>query len=115
MWQSLLGPIVNLVGSHFERRAEEKRATHERKIKAIEQDANWENIHAQNSNNTWRDEMFSVIFVIPCVMAFVPDLVPYVHSGFEVLQNMPDWYKAFLGALVASSVGVRGLTKWKGL
>lgn len=113
MWQALLGPITNLIGNHFERKGEEKRAIHQRKLEAIKQDANWENIHAANSGDSWRDELFSIVFLIPCIMGFIPGLVPYVHDGFEVLQKMPDWYKAMLGALVASSVGVRGLTKWK--
>jgi len=26
---------------------------------------------------------------------------------------MPDWYKAFLGAAVAASFGIRTLAKWK--
>ena len=28
MWQALVGPVVNLVGEHFKRRAEEKQAVH---------------------------------------------------------------------------------------
>ncbi len=113
MWQALIGPIVDLVRSHFQRRAEEKKATHERKMEAIRQDANWENIHANNANNSWRDEFFSVLFSIPLVMCFVPPLVPYVRDGFEALEAMPEYYRALLAALVASSVGIRGLTKWK--
>jgi len=26
---------------------------------------------------------------------------------------MPEWYKAFLGAAVAASFGLRGLANWK--
>lgn len=113
MWRALLGPIVDIVGSHFKHRAEEKQATHERKLEALKQDANWENIHASNANDSWRDELFSVLFSIPLVMAFIPPLVPYVEAGFLVLETMPEYYRALLAALVASSVGLRGLTKWK--
>lgn len=113
MWQALIGPVVNLVGGHFERKAEEKRAVHDRKMESIKQDANWENIHANNANDSWRDEFFTVLFSIPLVACFIPALVPYVRDGFEVLETMPEYYRAMLAALVASSVGVRGLTKWK--
>ena len=37
-----------------------------------------------------------------------------VRDGFAVLEGMPEWYKAMLAGLVASSVGLRGLSKWKG-
>lgn len=114
MWQTLLGPVVNIVGGHLERKGEEKRALHDRKMEAIKQDANWENIHAGNAANSWRDEFFSILFSIPLVLCFIPPLVPYVRDGFEVLETMPEYYRMLLGALVASSVGIRGLTKWKG-
>lgn len=113
MWQTLIGPVVELVGGHFERKSEEKRAVHQRKLEAIKQDANWENIHASNSASSWRDEFFSLLFSIPLIMCFIPPLVPYVRDGFAVLETMPDYYRALLAALVASSVGIRGLTKWK--
>jgi hypothetical protein len=47
-------------------------------------------------------------------MAFIPEAVHIVRDGFEVLESMPDWYKAFLGAAVAASFGIRTLTKWGG-
>ncbi|MDA7514301.1 hypothetical protein N8508_00770 [bacterium] len=114
MWQALIGPITGLVGDHFKRKSEEKRATHDRKMEAIRQDANWENIHAANASSSWRDEFFSLLFSLPLIMCFIPPLVPYVRDGFEVLEAMPEYYRMLLAALVASSVGIRGLTKWKG-
>ena len=113
MIQTLLGPIVNLVGGHLQRKAEEKKAVHERKMVAIQQDANWENIHANNAANSWKDEWFTILFSVPCVLAFSPSMVPVVMSGFEALDAMPEWYKGFLGAAVAASFGLRGLANWK--
>jgi hypothetical protein len=57
MWKVLLGPVVDLVGGHLQRKAEEKKAVHERKMVAIQQDANWENINASNANSSWKDEL----------------------------------------------------------
>ena len=85
MIQTLLGPIVDLVGGHLQRKAEEKKAVHERKMVAIEQDANWENIHANNSANSWKDEWFTILFSVPCVLAFFPSMVPVVMNGFAAL------------------------------
>ena len=113
MIKTLLGPIVNLVGSHLQRKAEEKKAVHERKMVAIQQDANWENIHANNSANSWKDEWFTILFSVPCVLAFFPSMVPVVMNGFAALDAMPEWYKGFLGAAVAASFGLRGLANWK--
>ena len=70
MWQALISPIVNLVGGHLQRKAEEKKAVHEAKMVAIQQDGNWENIHANNAANSWKDEWFTILFSVPCVLAF---------------------------------------------
>ena len=113
MWQTLIGPIADLLGGHLERKAEESRAVHERKLEAIKQDSNWENIHASNAANSWKDEWFTILFSIPCVLAFFPSMVPIVMQGFSALDAMPDWYKGFLGAAVAASFGLRGLANWR--
>ena len=113
MMQALIGPIVNLVGGHLQRKAEEKKAVHERKMVAIQQDANWETIHANSAANSWKDEWFTILFSVPCVLAFFPSMVPVVMAGFEALNGMPEWYKGFLGAAVAASFGLRGLANWK--
>lgn len=113
MWQTLLGPLTNLIGKHLERKAEEKKAVHERKLEAIKQDSNWENINANNAASSWKDEWFTILFSIPCVLAFFPSMVPVVMQGFDVLNNMPDWYKGFLGAAVAASFGLRSLSNWR--
>lgn len=113
MWQALIGPISNLVGGWLKNKAEEKQAIHERKLETIKHEANWDNIQATNSGTSFKDEWFTLLFSVPLVMAFIPEMVPVVSAGFDVLENMPDWYKAFLGAAVAASFGIRTLSKWK--
>jgi len=113
MIQALIGPIVNLVGGHLQRKSEEKKAVHERKLEVIKQDSNWENIQAGNAGASWKDEWFTLLFSIPCILAFYEPAVPVVMQGFVVLEGMPEWYKAFLGAAVAASFGLRGLANWK--
>lgn len=112
MWQALIAPIANLASGYLKNKAEEKQAVHERKLEMIKQDANWENIQATNSGTSWKDEWFTLLFSVPLVMAFVPEMVPVVKDGFIVLEGMPEFYKAFLGAAVAASFGIRALSKW---
>ena len=42
MLNLLVGPIVDLAETHFENKANEKKAVHERKLKSISQEADWE-------------------------------------------------------------------------
>lgn len=113
MWQALIGPVSNLVGGWLKNKAEEKQAIHERKLETIKHEANWDNIQATNSGTSFKDEWFTLLFSVPLVMAFIPEMVPVVSAGFDVLEGMPDWYKGFLGAAVAASFGIRTLSKWK--
>jgi hypothetical protein len=113
MWQTLIAPIANLLGGWLKNKAEEKQALHERKLESIKHEASWDNIQATNSGTSFKDEWFTLLFSIPLVMAFIPEAVPIVQNGFAVLENMPEFYKAFLGAAVAASFGIRGLAKWK--
>lgn len=113
MWQTLVGPLVKLLGGYLKNKAEEKQALHERKLESIKHEADWDNIQAANSGTSWKDEWFTLLFSVPLVMAFVPEMVHIVREGFVVLDGMPDWYKGFLGAAVAASFGIRTLSKWK--
>jgi len=70
-------------------------------------------MQAKGSMSSWKDEWFVVILSIPMIGAFIPDLVPYIQRGFEVLETMPDYYKGFLGAAIAASFGIKTLANWK--
>jgi hypothetical protein len=114
MWQLLIGSATELIGGHFKRKSEEKQAQHERKLEVIKHEANWDNIQATNADNSWKDEYFTILLSIPMILAFIPEAVPVVQEGFRVLEGMPEFYKAFLGAAVAASFGIRALSKWGG-
>lgn len=113
MLQTIIGPVASLIGGWLKNKAEEKQALHERKLETIKHEANWDNIQASNAGTSFKDEWFTLLFSVPLVMAFIPEAVPIVSAGFDVLEGMPDWYKAFLGAAVAASFGIRTLSKWK--
>jgi len=112
MWQTILAPIAQLLGSYLKNKAEEKQAVHERKLEVIKHESSWDNIQATNAGSSWKDEYFTILFSIPLIMAFIPEAVPVVQEGFRVLEAMPEFYKAFLGAAVAASFGIRALSKW---
>ena len=113
MWQALIAPLTELVSGHFKRKAEEKQATHERKLEVIKHESNWDNIQATNAGTSWKDEWLTLLFSVPLVMAFVPSAVPYVIEGFKALETMPEWYRVYLGVIMAASFGVRQLVNFK--
>lgn len=137
-WNSIpvLGEIVDLVGGELKGWRERRQARLETELqiekakqtsaikiaeKAQAHDIEWDMIMAKGSQDSWKDELWTIVFVIPLVMAFVPGLQPYVEQGFENLRQTPDWYLYGVSTLLAAAVGVkktigaiskaRGLTK----
>tara|TARA_B110000503_G_C6845335_1_gene288498 strand:+ start:189 stop:560 length:372 start_codon:yes stop_codon:yes gene_type:complete len=111
----LIKTLVGVGGTFLQGKMENKKAEIEGRNNAIQeklkQSGTWDEIHAKNSGESWKDEWFTLLFSIPLVLAFVPSAVPYVEQGFRVLDLMPDWYKQALAVLVAASVGYQKLTQ----
>ena len=111
----LIKTLVGVGGTFLQGKMDNKKAEIEGRNNAIQeklkQSGTWDEIHAKNSGESWKDEWFTLLFSIPLVLAFIPSAVPYVEQGFRVLDMMPDWYKQALAVLVAASVGYQKLTQ----
>ena len=117
MIQSLIGPLADLVGGHFQRKAEEKKATHERKLEAIKTDASWENKMADATQSSWKDEFWTIILALPLmaisfgVITDNSEVIERVRMGFEVLGELDDWYTYLLFLAISASFGLRSADK----
>lgn len=67
---------------------------------AAAQEGAWEAMAGQNAANSWLDEYWTVILSIPLILAFFPNLQPFVSEGFVALEEVPEWYRwAVLAAI----------------
>lgn len=112
---NILAPLVAPVIGYFTKRAENKAKIAEKKIdrlmSADDKVATWEEIHAEGSQDSWKDELWTVVFAVPLIMCFIPGMESYVHRGFAVLNETPEWYQYTLMTLVFASVGIRWVKK----
>ena len=120
MIQALIGPIANLAGSFMESKIEQTKAkgrvaqakaeaeAEVMKVAATHE-AGWEKLMAQASDNSWKDEAWTILFIAIIAMCFIPPLQPYVDRGFEVLSTTPDWFQWAMYASIAASFGLRGI------
>jgi hypothetical protein len=94
------------------RERELKDAKHARNIELIKQsgavEAAWN--QKQLDNAGWKDEYWTILLSIPLVLVFCPYFVPYITTGFAVLETLPAWYKGALGLMVGASFGYRKYT-----
>ncbi len=53
--------------------------------------ADWEAMAAQNAANSWLDEIWTAVLLVPLVLAFA-GYGDTVDRGFDALQDMPEFY-----------------------
>lgn len=127
MWQWLTGlinPLTSVVKgwqsrkqAKLESELKVNEAQTEAKIRLLAQgqsaDIAWNNLSIKNSG--WKDEWFTVVLSIPAIMAFIPQLAPFVEEGFKALALCPEWYKWCLMIAVASSFGYKKIADFMAL
>ena len=119
-----LGPIANLANTFVEGRVEKTKAVAKAKIARAEaeaevmkvaatHEAGWEKIMAQASDNSWKDEAWTILFIIIIAMCFIPFTQPYVEEGFAALSRTPEWFQWAMYASIGASFGIRGIKGFK--
>jgi hypothetical protein len=104
---SLIDGVVGLFKGKQERKLKKTEGIIERIERSDNKVAEWEKIQAEGSKSSWKDEFWTVILAIPLVLCFFPDTVIYIERGFEALEQMPDYYKAWLALAISAAFAVR--------
>ena len=100
MIQALIGPIASLAGSWMESKVEQtkaKGAVAKAKAEAEAEvmkvaathEAGWEKIMAQASDNSWKDEAWTILFIIIIAMCFIPFYTALCRAGVCSLRKHP--------------------------
>lgn len=134
-FSTILEPIVNLVKEpivewqkrktiEVENESKERDRQHELNLKKVDIafelakqgqqiEADWDTNAQQDMKTSWKDEFYVILFSIPLIMAFIPDMQDIVLKGFETLNKTPDWYMLLVTGMVASVFGLRWLISRK--
>ena len=134
-FSTILEPIVNLVKEpivewqkrktiEVENESKERDRQHELNLKKVDIafelakqgqqiEADWDTNAQQDMKTSWKDEFYVILFSVPLIMAFIPDMQDIVLKGFETLNKTPDWYMLLVTGIVASVFGLRWLISRK--
>jgi len=121
MLNMLIGPAVDLAKDFIKGKAEEKKAIQQRKINAIQNDADWENKMADATSNSWKDEFWSIILALPIlavaysVITDNPAVIDSLNAAFDTLNSLPEWYQYLLFIAVSASFGLKSADKIMGM
>tara|TARA_R100000329_G_scaffold69910_1_gene61125 strand:+ start:1419 stop:1787 length:369 start_codon:yes stop_codon:yes gene_type:complete len=122
MLQGLIGPLANLGSTFLKNRAEQAAAKQKLKVakieaqtKRVEQDGAWELEQARASQDSWKDELWTVFFVLLLSACFYPPAQPYIEDGFRFLrEDLPEWLSWSIMASIAASFGLKSIGRIKG-
>ena len=121
MIQMLVGPIANVAGQFLKNRAEKVKAKQELAVakiqaqtKKVQSDANWEEKAIDASQDSIKDELWTVLFIGLIIACFVLSLQPYISDGFRFLrEDCPDWLSYGILASIAASFGLKSIGKFR--
>ncbi len=118
----LLGPIVSGIFSvgkqYLSNKAEKAQAKHERDVAVIKGDQSWDQIQAENSGDSWKDEYLTVVITAPMIVMFIAasfgnmDVVAQLEQAFIVVKTkVPEEYWTLMYVCFAASFGIKGLVR----
>lgn len=124
MINALIGPLASLAGSFLEgqvskQKAKATLAQTEAEAKAevmktaAQHDSKWELIMAESTKSSIRDEIVTIVVLIPVVLVFIPGMEEVVKNGFDRLNELPDWYQYLVFLVCSAALGIKGLDKFK--
>ena len=122
MWTMLLKPLMGVAGDVVKGVVDTKKAKAEQKItkikaetdlmqKQISGDIAYDVQAVKSGDNSFKDEAWTILFIIIIGMCFIPPLQPYVERGLDALGRTPDWLQYSIYGSIASSFGLRGMGK----
>ena len=121
MIQMLIGPIANVAGQFLKNRAEKAKAKQqlavakiEAQTKKVQSDANWEEKAMDASQDSIKDELWTILFIGLIIACLVPSLQPYIADGFRFLrEDCPEWLSYGILASIAASFGLKSIGAFK--
>ena len=117
----ILNAVAGLAGTWLEGRQEKSKmkqklevAKVQAQVKRVEQEGSWDEKAMDASDNSWKDEAWTITFIILIIACFIPALQPYISDGFKFLrEDCPEWLSYGILASIAASFGLKSITKLK--
>ena len=121
IWSALIGPIADLAGGYLNNKKEKAVAKQklevakiEAKVTKVQQDGNWEEAAIKATDSSWKDEAWTIAFILLIAGCMWPDAQPYIKQGFIVLkEDCPEFISWGILASIGASFGLKSIGAFK--
>ena len=113
MITQFLSSIVGLGTSYLDSKSTIAKAKAEKELKIASGELSWEVAAMEATKNSWKDELWTIVFVAILIANFIPlwGIQEFMGKGFANLEQCPDWVTYGMYASIASSFGLRSFSK----
>jgi len=80
----IIGSLGGLAASYIDGKTAVKKAEAETKMKIATGEISWEQAAIEASNNSWKDEAWTVAFIAIVLGSFIPGIQPYMAQGLLI-------------------------------
>jgi hypothetical protein len=103
----IIGSLGGLAKSYIDSKTQIKITEAEIKKKQLTGEIDWEQSAIEASKDSWKDELWTIVFVAILVANFIPSLQDSMARGFANLEETPLWVQWGMYASIAASFGIR--------
>jgi len=103
----IIGAIGGLATSYLDGKTAIQKANAEIKLKQATGEMDWEQSAIDASRDSWKDELWTIVFVLILAANFIPSLQDTMAQGFANLETTPLWVQWGMYASIAASFGIR--------
>jgi nicotinamide riboside transporter PnuC len=104
---NIISSITGLATTYIDSKAKVKAAEAETKMKLATGEISWEQAAIEASKDSWKDELWTIVFVLILVLNFIPSMQDIMARGFANLETTPIWVQWGMYASIAASFGIR--------
>jgi hypothetical protein len=109
--EKVIGQIVSAIGglatSYIDGKTAVQKANAEIKLKQATGEIDWEQSAIEASKDSWKDELWTIVFVLILAANFIPSMQDVMAAGFANLEECPLWVQWGMYASIAASFGIR--------
>ena len=102
-----MGSLGGLAKSYIDAKTTVKITEAEIKKKELTGKIDWEQSAIEVSKDSWKDEFWTIVFLLILAANFVPSLQDTMERGFANLETTPLWVQWGIYAFIAASFGTR--------